>query len=548
MGNGCESKKRLSWVEGNDVMLAIDVKELTEDGEQAVDLDACDEIRVTVHRVLDVQYVAAEYAIGSDVTGRLVVQLPSSLKNGSYELEVVLVVNGYQSRSFDLRFDVARCDSEANWTGEGGVKARSATLVVTVVPIIQALVRGKNAYELWKDLPGNENKPLQEYIDTVLDMHGVMARLTEAEQNREQAEQNREQATATALQTVTAATSAANAAAAAATDKAQIAEQKATEAGHVNASLNGTELTVVDRNGNSVTQDVQGPKGEPGDKGDPGTTDYNDLTNKPDLSKKQDVLTADGIIRINKEAGTDGRNFILILGNRGSLITSVVESTDVGGWERAGDQGIPTVELVRVKLDGKANSADLSKKQDVLTALEPLSIYPEMRDELTTYISLVTTSGVVVTAIIPVNDEEGWDHAGDGGIPTVGLVKFHVDRVEAALAGKEGSTAIVAPVNSTDATLPVTSLACEVGKYYRIDVPVETLAVTLPAMSNVTTVKTVVLYLTAGTTPAVTISAADGKEVLYQDGFEIEAGKTYEINALYNGAVWVVASVEIIVE
>lgn len=94
----------------------------------------------------------------------------------------------------------------------------------------------------------------------------------------------------------------------------------------------------------------------------------------------------------------------------------------------------------------------------------------------------------------------------------------------------------------------ITELTCETGKYYRLDVPIETLAVTLPAMSNITTVKTVVLYLTAGTTPAVTISSADGKEVLYQDGFEIEAGKTYEVNALYNGAAWVVAAVEIIVE
>jgi hypothetical protein len=77
------------------------------------------------------------------------------------------------------------------------------------------------------------------------------------------------------------ATDAANAAARNANEKAALAEQEATEAGRVNATLNGTKLTVVDRNGNIVTQDVQGPKGDPGDKGDPGTTDYNELTNKP---------------------------------------------------------------------------------------------------------------------------------------------------------------------------------------------------------------------------------------------------------------------------
>ena len=93
--------------------------------------------------------------------------------------------------------------------------------------------------------------------------------------------------------------------------------------------------------------------------------------------------------------------------------------------------------------------------------------------------------------------------------------------------------------------MPITTLNCEVGKYYRIDVAVDTLAVTLPAMTDLTTVRTVVIYLTAGTTPAVTISAADNKNVYYQDGFEIEAGKTYEVSCLYNGATWVVGALTI---
>lgn len=109
------------------------------------------------------------------------------------------------------------------------------------------------------------------------------------------------------------------------------------------------------------------------------------------------------------------------------------------------------------------------------------------------------------------------------------------------------SVVIETPVNATDATLPITTLTCEAGKYYRIDVAIDTLAVTLPAMTDLTTVRTVVIYLTAGTTPAVTIAAADSKDVYYQDGFEIEAGNTYEINALFNGVAWIVAAVKIIV-
>ena len=114
------------------------------------------------------------------------------------------------------------------------------------------------------------------------------------------------------------------------------------------------------------------------------------------------------------------------------------------------------------------------------------------------------------------------------------------------------SVVIEAPVNATDAALPITALTCELGKYYRIDVAVETLAVTLPAMTDLTTVRTVVIYLTGGTTPAVTISSTaptggSAPDVLYQDGFDIEAGKTYKINCLWNGLNWVVASVEIVV-
>lgn len=116
------------------------------------------------------------------------------------------------------------------------------------------------------------------------------------------------------------------------------------------------------------------------------------------------------------------------------------------------------------------------------------------------------------------------------------------------LAGKEDVTTIVAPVNTTDATLPITTLTTEVGKYYRLDVAVETLTVTLPAITDLTTVRTVVIYLTGGTTPSITISTADSKDVYFQDGFEIKANSTYEINCLFNGVAWIVAAVKINVE
>ena len=91
-----------------------------------------------------------------------------------------------------------------------------------------------------------------------------------------------------------------------------------------------------------------------------------------------------------------------------------------------------------------------------------------------------------------------------------------------------------------------TTLTAEVGKYYRFDVPIDTLTITLPTMTDTTTAKTVVFYLTAGSTPAVTFSSTH--PVYYSDGFEIAADSTYEVNALWNGAVWIVASITIIIE
>ena len=122
-----------------------------------------------------------------------------------------------------------------------------------------------------------------------------------------------------------------------------------------------------------------------------------------------------------------------------------------------------------------------------------------------------------------------------------------IDETNQDISGKEDVVTIEAPVNATDATQPITSLTCVLNKYYRIDVPIETLSITLPSMTNVTTIKTVTLYLTGGTAPDPQFASADtGVNVYFADGFEVQSGSTYEISCLWNGAAWIVASVTII--
>lgn len=88
-----------------------------------------------------------------------------------------------------------------------------------------------------------------------------------------------------------------------------------------------------------------------------------------------------------------------------------------------------------------------------------------------------------------------------------------------------------------------TELTAEVGKYYRFDSAVGTLAVTLPVPEVVTHLSNVILYLTTGTTPAVTITS--DAPVVYQEDFVIDAGVNYEINCLFNGTKWVIAQMSI---
>lgn len=119
----------------------------------------------------------------------------------------------------------------------------------------------------------------------------------------------------------------------------------------------------------------------------------------------------------------------------------------------------------------------------------------------------------------------------------------------AAVVTKEDKTTIVAVVNTQDPSQPVTDLDCTLSTYYRIGIPIETVTLMLPSNPQSGYVENIVVFLTGGTAPAVTIQSSDANPapIYYHDGYAIESGKTYELNILWNGAAWVVASVEIVI-
>ena len=128
-----------------------------------------------------------------------------------------------------------------------------------------------------------------------------------------------------------------------------------------------------------------------------------------------------------------------------------------------------------------------------------------------------------------------------------------IDIEDAASAGTRVDSLVPDIVVGTISALN-TTLAAAINKYYRYDTAVDTLTVTLPELVSSSKVQNVVVYLTAGSnadSTTITFAAATPTEgvaapVYYQKSYDIEAGKTYEINALYNGAAWIIAAVEII--
>lgn len=87
-----------------------------------------------------------------------------------------------------------------------------------------------------------------------------------------------------------------------------------------------------------------------------------------------------------------------------------------------------------------------------------------------------------------------------------------------------------------------TTLNVDTGKYYRFDSAVNTLAITLPSQTASTVAKAVIIYFTAGNSTNITITAADGKSIVYFDNYDISPGHTYELNCMYNGVKWIIGT------
>ena len=107
------------------------------------------------------------------------------------------------------------------------------------------------------------------------------------------------------------------------------------------------------------------------------------------------------------------------------------------------------------------------------------------------------------------------------------------------VTGKEDKIAI-------DSTAKTASFTASVGNYYTVNIAASgSVTITLTTPSDNTHISNAVFLVTTSTSPSLTFSAASGVDIYVSSSYSIEASKIYEINALWNGTNWSIASVEL---
>lgn len=167
----------ICWPRGNDVSLTIYLYEPQVDANgipvrdqqgnivwEPVDVDAYDEWRV---RVKTDEYILLSAAAGA-TAGTLVVKVPGTFPCGVYAVEFTGMKNGFAVRSFETTmFGIVESNGDANVTFDIVDGERSCDIDIKIQMVPFSVERGKNAYELWKEQPGNEDKTLQDYLDSL---------------------------------------------------------------------------------------------------------------------------------------------------------------------------------------------------------------------------------------------------------------------------------------------------------------------------------------------------------------------------------------------
>lgn len=417
----------ICWPRGNDVSLTIYLYEPQVDANgipvrdqqgnivwEPVDVDAYDEWRV---RVKTDEYIPLSSAAGA-TAGTLVVKVPGTFPCGVYAVEFTGMKNGFAVRSFETTmFGIVESNGDANVTFDVVDGERSCDIDIKIQIVPFSVERGKNAYELWKEQPGNEDKTLQDYLDS---LEPVQADWTETDPD----------------------------------SKAFIKNKPDIPAAQVQSDWNQTLRTAVDFIKN---------------KPDVKNVNYADIDNMTEASGLFVVISGSGGIII-----TIGRNFgeadqVWLDSEHGYVKTRKMSRGTWGAWSdplyyKKPSSGIPKSDLasaVRTSLN-KADSALQSQVQSdwdetntnspAYIKHKPTSFAQEQADwnetdttapdyiknkptfNSNTFVkndytySLKADDNTTISKIAAESDpNDAWGHGGSEAIPTIGLVREKVN-------------------------------------------------------------------------------------------------------------------------
>lgn len=565
----------LSWVQGNDVLLEVHVVEKTlvegEPTDTDFDLSQCSAIDVAA--VTSVRRTPLAWAYKAGDNSRIVVTLPYTFGAGLYSLELKAERQGWHVRSFDFKFRIVPRDCEAKTTFEEQDHCLSASLRATLQIVPQALVRGKNAYELWREQPGNEGKTLDDYIIEVTDMQRATAAANAAAEEAHQA------ATTLSYPDYVG-------------DDNYVWHYSTDEERYVRTDIyvKGDQGEPGERGpqgepgaqgpkgdtgekGETGATGATGPKGDKGDtgekgekgetglqgpKGEPGTTDYNELENKPVIPSPVYESTVAGW-GFTKNTGTYSKPSTGIpktdlaqdvqasLGKADTALQSFTETDPtVPSWAKQATKPTYTAQEVgALPADTTIPSelSELSEDASHRTVTDVEKARWEGKSDFSGSYNDLTNKPVIPTVptnVSAFNNDAGYltkhqslsGYATEAWVQQQGYLTQHQD-----ISGKEDKVAVVSASG--------TALSAYVGKYYKFGSAVGTLAVTLPSVNDTTKVSTVVFGFTTGSSPAVTFTPPSGVPIFFSDGFQIESSSSYEVNALFNGTAWCLAMVKL---
>lgn len=155
---------------GNDFYLAVTLKsrEMV-DGQVVVtafDFDDCDNYDARIYGILRGNTLGTMVGLKDGTTDTVIIDAKDIPLNVAIAVEVTGKKDGRAFRAAEKGFiGIVEYNGQAHVIFTPVTGGQEASLVMTLQFLPSAAVVGKNAYEIWKEQPGNEDKTLEDFIN-----------------------------------------------------------------------------------------------------------------------------------------------------------------------------------------------------------------------------------------------------------------------------------------------------------------------------------------------------------------------------------------------